>query len=104
MIDAKDYKSLKRFAIKHAENIGTFNVIEQGAVRKLEKDTTELNFVPKSLQRTLRTGRSFLLSGTNINSVVFHLGSKVNQEYLCVALEAKNVFQKRVYGKSIKYF
>ena len=35
----------------HREYTGTFNVIEQGAVRKLEKDITELNFVPKPLRK-----------------------------------------------------
>ena len=80
---------------------GTFNVIEQGAMRKLEKDTTEMNFVPKPLRKDFENRKVI----SNVNSIVnFHLASKVNQEYLCMALEAKNVFQKRIYGKSIKYF
>ena len=41
-------------------------MIEQGAVRKLEKDTTELNVVPKSLRKDFENRKVI----ANVNSIV----------------------------------
>ena len=79
----------------HGEYTGTFNWIEQGAVRKLEKDTTELNIVPKSLRKDFENRKVISNVNSNVNSIVnFPSGIKSQSGIFVHGIGGKECFPK----------
>ena len=95
MIDAKDYKGLERLPqstlLYWYFQCDRTRCREKFAVRKLEKDTTELNFVPKSLSKDF--GNRKVIS--NVNSIVnFPSGIKSQPGIFVHGIGGKECFPK----------